>query len=80
MFGWRNWVGKHSEEIWNFVHGSEIVRSKAQLESLLIRTLFDWYCVRGHTNSTSPDNHFTFVHNSFEIILGDAVFIIMSKK
>ena len=68
LSGRRNWFGKQFSAIWNFeplclmwllwkehnYHTFEdTVTSKNQLEVLVIRTLFDWYCTCGLTGSTT---------------------------
>ena len=70
LFGWRNWVGKHSSDIWNLVplrlmfklwrernHCTfeETESSVTQLTALFIRSLLDWSRVWGFTNGNSID-------------------------
>ena len=68
LFGWHNWLGKHSSNIWNLVPTcmmwsvrkecnsctfEESVRSIEQLKSLLLPTLYDWSQTWGFTNCSS---------------------------
>ena len=65
LFGWRNWFGKHSLDIWDLTllcliwlvwkeHNSLTFEDREglldQLKSLLICTLFDWSHVWGFTH------------------------------
>lgn len=68
LFGWRNWFGRHSSDVWNLVlacimwivwkernrHTFEDVEILLEhLQSLLICTLLSWYRARGFSQYTS---------------------------
>jgi hypothetical protein len=68
LFGWRNWFGKYSLDIWNLVTlclmwtlwrecnhcmFEDTESSKTQLIVSLTSSLFDWSCVWSFTNSNS---------------------------
>ena len=64
LFGWWNWLGKHSSNIWNMVLAclmcliwqernnrtfEDIVRSAELLKPILVGTLFQWARIWGFT-------------------------------
>ena len=67
LFGWSNWIGKHSLDTWNLVPFCVMqtlwkkgnCRTFDNSESLVtqlkycVRFLFDWSCAWGFTNSNS---------------------------
>ena len=68
LFGWWNWPGKHSSNIWNMVlaglmwliwleHNNrtfeDIVRSIDLLKPVLVGTLFKWSKIQGFTQCIS---------------------------
>ena len=65
LAGWRNWLGKHSSNIWNWYHnlwcelfgGSVIIvyleHTGDQLITLFVGTLFDWSLAWGFTSKES---------------------------
>ena len=68
LFGWWNWPGKHSSNIWNMVPAGlmwliwlernnhtfeDIVRSIDLLKPILVGTLFKWSKIQGFTQCIS---------------------------
>ena len=68
LFGWWNWLGKHSSNIWNMVLAclirliwrernnrtfEDIVRSIDLLKPILVGTLFKWSKIWGFTQRIS---------------------------
>ena len=67
LFGWSNWVGKHSLDTWNLVplcvvqtlwkkgncRTSDNAESWVTQLKYCVRFLFDWSCVWGFNNSNS---------------------------
>ena len=83
IFGWRNWLGKHSSNIWNMVlaclmwliwqecnnHTFDIVRSTDLLKPILVGTLFQWVRIWGFTQHSSIFDFLLSVRSLFELFV-----------
>ena len=80
IFGWRNWLGKHSSNIWNMVLAclmwliwqecnnhtfEDIVRSTDLLKPILVGTLFQWVRIWGFAQCSSIFDFLLSVQISF---------------
>ena len=83
IFGWRNWLGKHSSNIWNMVLAclmwliwqecnnhtfEDIVRSTDLLKPILVGTLFQWVRIWGFAQCYSIFDFLLSVQISFWVI------------
>ena len=68
LFAWRNWLGTYSSKVWNLVPAclmwlvwkerntrtfEDVESSIDKLKTLLVRTLFEWFCIWGLTHCSA---------------------------